>query len=290
MAELLGLYYLDQLSAAEGALIEGHLPGCAQCRESAAQAIETIASLALLSTRDRAELIDNFGALDRSGPPPGPYERFFPAEPPPAAPEPAASTENNPGPDRTGKTRPEPAVPPSVATAQPATITPVAPPRRLGIRLRAHRDRSGAGNRHRAALVRLSGLLILVLAFGGFATAALLHLRKNSAPVAIPVTTVAVNAADRSTGASLSVFLAQGENGVSVRATVGGLKTGAGYRLEAVTSDGRTLPVTSWVSDGKVRDITAEVPVPLSTLVFFTVSRPGNHPVVSAYLGSATTR
>ena len=77
VTELLGLYYLDTLGPAEGALIEAHLPECAQCREMADQVIDTVAALALLSERDREEVLDNFGALNRSGPPSERFVRFF---------------------------------------------------------------------------------------------------------------------------------------------------------------------------------------------------------------------
>jgi hypothetical protein len=148
--------------------------------------------------------------------------------------------------------------------------------------------RPQARDRRKPALVRLSGLLTLVVVIGGLAIGALLRGDRDAGSVAVPVVTAAAAAADSSTGASLSVFVTQREPGVSVRATVDGLRPGVGYRLQAVTSDGHTWPVVNWTSDGKLQDITAEVPVPLSTLVFFTVSRAGSGPVVSAYLGPGT--
>jgi hypothetical protein len=349
VTELLGLYYLDALDPAAGALIDDHLPACAECRESADRIVETIASLALLSEQDRAEMVDNFGALNRSGPPSERFVQFFAPEPepvtgkkaevappvsdsavprarpdeePPVAddaprqarrgtlapaqskdasadvapvaaqqPRSATSPQARPQVQRQPQARPNPQVRPNpqarVRAAEPV-IEPVAvpaPPRRSDPSGPSRGRSSKARNRRRAAVARLSGLLVLVVAVGGLALGALVRLKRDTGgSVVIPVVTVAATAADRSTGASLSVFLVQGENGVSVRATVGGLKSGIGYRLYAVASDGHALPVENWVSDGKVQDINAEVQMPLSSLVFFTVSRSGNHPVVSAYL------
>ncbi|HWS32533.1 MAG TPA: hypothetical protein VN408_07295 [Actinoplanes sp.] len=136
------------------------------------------------------------------------------------------------------------------------------------------------------ALVRLSVLLAMVLMIGGLSFGALLNGDEQTGAVVVPVVTAAATAADSATGASLSVFVTQQESGVTVRATVDGLQAGTGYRLQAVTSDGHAWPVVNWTSDGKLEEVTAQVQVPLSTLVFFTVSRAGNGPVVSAYLGT----
>ena len=84
VTELLGLYYLDALGRNEGGLVEDHLLICAPCRAMADQIIETIASLALLTDRDRDEVLDNFGALDRTGPPPERFVRFIADEPAPS--------------------------------------------------------------------------------------------------------------------------------------------------------------------------------------------------------------
>ena len=451
VTELLGLYYLDTLGPAEGALIEAHLPECAQCREVADQVVDTVAALALLSEQDREELLDNFGALNRSGPPSERFMQFFapdftpeesapkdggeqavaadpavsppavsaaaenvdrqprrlpfmkrkaggsepkpmdpppvapaPVAPPPVAPAPVASRPVAPPPVATpvvvssGQRVPTPIAPTPIAVAKkpvpvervvPPTAAPVkaeppaaapvevvplvevVPPveslpvgsplelpvapapscdelvREPGQRRRSRRKaaeetpasgplplappppepprppaaapvreelvgppgrRPQARDRRKPALIRLSGLLTLVVVVGGLAFGALLHGNRETGAVAVPVVTAAATAADRSTGASLSVFVTQGEAGVSVRATVDGLRSGVGYRLQAVTSDGHAWPVVNWTSDGKLQDITAEVPVPLSTLVFFTVSRAGSGPVVSAYLGPGT--
>ena len=353
VTELLGLYYLDTLGPAEGALIEAHLPECAQCREAAEQVIDTVAVLALLSERDREEMLDNFGALNRTGPPSERFVRFFApdftpdltsdlapkATTPKNGGEQAVEAEPAPAPEQLGRqprrlsfmrrkadrSEPKPMDPPPVAPA-PVALTPIAvakkpvpienpmpvvraepvakaepPPPSAPTEPRPSvtaavreelvappRRRPSVRDRRRPALIRLSCLLVLVLVLGALALGALLHGNRDAGAVAVPVVTAAATAADRSTGASLSVFVTQREDGVSVRATVDGLRSGAGYRLQAVTSDGHAWPVVNWTSDGKLQDITAEVPVPLSALVFFTVSRAGSGPVVSAYLGPGT--
>jgi hypothetical protein len=446
VTELLGLYYLDTLGPAEGDLIEAHLPHCPPCREEADRVIDTVAALALLSEKDREEVLDTFGALNRSGPPSERFVRFFaPEEPDPPDP-PAADAEPPPetrgprrlpfGRRRAAQREPEPVNAPAVAPA-PVAPPPVAPPpvapravapaatapparadsppptpvmvkaapqikptqqikparevtpasevrparevipapeakaapekkrapeveaasevkaaperkaepalleaeplelpagpppsreelvrepgqRRLARRKPAE-EKPASGplplapappvvtpaappprrdpvrpprtrNPRRSALVRSAGLLALVLAIGGLALGALFHGDGKSGTAAVPVITAAATAADRATGATLSVFVTQQEAGVSVRATVDGLQAGAGYRLQAVTSDGHAWPVVNWTSDGKLQDITAEVRVPLSTLVFFTVSRAGSGPVVSAHLAPGSIR
>nr|WP_125806120.1 zf-HC2 domain-containing protein [Actinoplanes sp. ATCC 53533] len=472
VTELLGLYYLDTLGSAEGALIEEHLPACASCRDEAQQVIDTVAALALLSERDRDEVLDSFGALNRSGPPSERFVRFFapepeadpplddaqpvaarqprrlpfrkrraavpspepvdppvapppitpppvlapppvaaplvappaiasrPVAPPPVAPRPVApppvsvpSAVPDPEPVKPSKgklakaeptpiaaakqpvpidqkpvvkppapveQKPEvkppeqkPAVKPPAPVVQkpveqssvvkpavqkpveqpsvvkpavqkpveqpsvvkpveqkpvvklepPAFVLPQSPaPRRaelvrrevsearppLALELELVRPRGR--NPRRTALIRMSMLLTLVLVIGGLALGALLRGEREARTAAVPVVTAAATAADRTTGASLSVFVTQQEAGVNVRATVDGLRPGVGYRLQAVTSDGHAWPVVNWTSDGKLQEITADVGVPLSTLVFFTVSRAGSGPVVSAYLGPGGAR
>ena len=321
VTELLGLYYLDTLGPADGAVVESHLPTCAECRESAEQAVETIALLALLSERDRDEVLDNFGALNRTGPPSERFVRFFAPDPEPSAsdeqPAPLAPTSDFPDehapeldePGRAPRRRlfgkrkaaaaaePEPpqaSEPAPAAVAAKVEPSPPPPPPAAepiielsGDSARSRRDELVGPPRRkprRSALIRASALLVLVVVLGGLAVGALVHGPGASGPAAVPVVTAAATAADSSTGASLSVFVTQREGGVNVRATVNGLRAGAGYRLQAVTYDGHAWPVVNWTSDGKLQDITADVQVPISALVFFTVSRAGSGPAVSAYL------
>jgi hypothetical protein len=138
-----------------------------------------------------------------------------------------------------------------------------------------------------------AGLLAIVLVTGGLALGALLNggsdVSSDDAgkPVAVAAT-VAAKAADDATGASMSVIVIEQGDGVSIQATVGGLSNGSGYRLQAVTTDGHTRPIANWTSDGKVQELNGKLPVPISSLVLFTVNLANQGPVVSAYLGPNT--
>jgi hypothetical protein len=77
VTELVGLYYLDALGREENDTVERHLADCEECREEAARAVDAVAMLAFLSDEDRQELVDNYGALDRVGPPSERFVRFF---------------------------------------------------------------------------------------------------------------------------------------------------------------------------------------------------------------------
>ncbi|MFE9191952.1 hypothetical protein ACFYL6_20310 [Micromonospora sp. NPDC007208] len=83
VTELLTLYYLDALDRVEGRLVAAHLGDCTDCRGAAEAVIETIAVLALLPEKDREELLDNFGALNRAGPPPARFVEFLAHQPEP---------------------------------------------------------------------------------------------------------------------------------------------------------------------------------------------------------------
>ncbi|MGC4852151.1 hypothetical protein ACLQ24_01850 [Micromonospora sp. DT4] len=83
VTELLTPYYLDVLDRVEGSLVTAHLGDCADCRDAAEAVIETIAVLALLPEKDREELLDNFGALNRTGPPPARFVEFLAHQPEP---------------------------------------------------------------------------------------------------------------------------------------------------------------------------------------------------------------
>ncbi|MFI7602656.1 zf-HC2 domain-containing protein [Actinoplanes sp. NPDC049681] len=245
VTDLLGLYYMDALDRSQGDAVERHLQSCPRCRSAADETIETIAALELLPEDDRRELLANFGALHRTGPPPARFARFF----------------GEPRVDEPDKGSP------------PGRSGPTAPPARRTFRMR---------NRRTAALLRNGVLLAVVLVVAGLAVGALLRTPAGSSA---PSTTVAATAADDRTGASLSVSATQPEDGVvTIRATVNGLRAGRGYQLHAVTTDGRTVPVLTWTSDGKVQELSGDVQVPLAALSLFTVVLAGEGPVVSAYL------
>ncbi|MGV9210259.1 hypothetical protein ACTFTM_00170 [Micromonospora sp. RB23] len=116
--ELLTPYYLDMLDRVEGPLVTAHLDDCADCRGAADAVIETIAVLALLPEADREELLDNFGALNRTGPPPARFVEFLAHEP---EPEPA------PGLRRRLRDRAGPGSSRAAQVAAPAVPSPAAP-------------------------------------------------------------------------------------------------------------------------------------------------------------------
>lgn len=165
-----------------------------------------------------------------------------------------------------------------------------------GVKSNAREDApSGPSARRRPRLTRRTrglvgagGLLVVALAVGGLATGALLN-GSDQAPAESKVVTAAATAADGTTGASVSVFVTEQQDGsVNVRATVNGLRAGAGYRLRAVLTDGRILPVVNWTGSGSVQDVTGIVQARLAQLSFFTVTRPDNSAVVSVYLPQAS--
>ncbi|MEU5785991.1 hypothetical protein [Micromonospora lupini] len=83
VTELLTPYYLDVLDRVEGPLVAAHLGACTDCQGAAETVIETIAVLALLPEKAREELLDNFGALNRTGPPPARFVEFLAHQPEP---------------------------------------------------------------------------------------------------------------------------------------------------------------------------------------------------------------
>ncbi|MEU8167238.1 zf-HC2 domain-containing protein [Micromonospora sp. NPDC049004] len=135
----------------------------------------------------------------------------------------------------------------------------------------------------RLRLIRASGLLVLVLVLAGLGLGAIV--RGPETDDATTVATVAAKASDTRSGASASVFLTEDEDGVTVRATVSGLRSGTRYVLYAVTSDGDSQPVGRWAGTSPVHEVTGELDgVRLKELSFFTVSPEAGGVVVSVYL------
>ncbi|PRY29560.1 hypothetical protein CLV70_106281 [Pseudosporangium ferrugineum] len=128
-------------------------------------------------------------------------------------------------------------------------------------------------------------MLAVVLVVAGLAIGALLRSPDGSST---SVTTVAATAANDGTGASLSISATQREGGgVTIHATVNGLKAAKAYRLYAVTTDGQEFSLQNWTSDGKVQELSGGADVSLGALSYFTVVQAGAGRVVSAYLTSA---
>jgi hypothetical protein len=131
-------------------------------------------------------------------------------------------------------------------------------------------------------LLRAGALLALVLVVAGLGLATLVR-SPQGGPT--PIVTAAAEATDRTTGASASVTVSdEDDEGVTIRATVSGLREGTDYLLYAVTSDGGTQEVTRWTGTAAVQDVSGRLPVRLDDLSFFTVALAGGGPVVSVYL------
>jgi Putative zinc-finger len=130
-------------------------------------------------------------------------------------------------------------------------------------------------------LLSIGGLAAVVVLSIGVVLGSTLGGPDGSGPTSV---TLAATAADRVSGATLSVSVTGDRSGVTVRATVTGLVEGARYELYAVDRHGRTSVVSTWIGSSGVREVTGSVPVAPDDLSFFTVTQGDGSPVVSAYL------
>jgi hypothetical protein len=142
--------------------------------------------------------------------------------------------------------------------------------------------RPGEKRRRTGKLVKAGALLALVLVVAGLGLATLVR-SPQGGPT--PLLTAAAEATDRTTGVSASVTVSDEDNdGVTIRATVSGLRERTDYLLYAVTSDSSTREVTRWTGTAAVQDVSGRLPVRLDDLSFFTVALASGGPVVSVYL------
>jgi hypothetical protein len=181
-------------------------------------------------------------------------------------------------------------VPGTAATPPPAPArTPPPVPARGGTGPVRPSGRGGStrpGDRRRTGrtgkLLQAGALLALVLVVAGLGLATLVRSPQGEPT---PVLTAAAVATDDTTGASASVSVSDnGGDGVTIRATVSGLRAGTSYVLWAVTSDSATGEVARWTGTAAVQDVSGTLPVRIDDLSFFTVSLAGGGPVVSVYL------
>ncbi len=170
---------------------------------------------------------------------------------------------------------------PSAQRTEPGTRTDSRRPgdarrsgRRSGLPVRLRRRRT-------RLLLSIGGLAALVVLSIGVVLGSALVGSNGTGPTGI---TLAATAADRVSGASLSVSVTGDHGGVTIRATVTGLVEGSRYELYAVDSDGKTWVVSTWIGSSGVRELTGSLPVPVSRLSFFTVVQGEGTTVVSAYL------
>jgi anti-sigma factor RsiW len=248
LRESLGLYLLGALSGEEREAVERHLAGCLPCCVEANELGAAVDALALLPQRDVHELIAECG-IDES-------DAAVPARVGPVVSRGART-------GRTARLR--------RAALRRSVGEPHAPVKRW------------AGSRRRAWTIGAC-VLAVVLTAGvalGFALASGSDGGRQPAGITLAAT---ATAADRASGATLSVFVTGDERHTDIRAVVSGLQDGQSYQLFVVTSRGRTIVVSQWPGSNRVREITGWVQAPADTLVFFTVATLGGSPVVSAYL------
>jgi hypothetical protein len=167
--------------------------------------------------------------------------------------------------------------PPAPARAPARSGTGPVRPSGRGGSTRPGQKRGRAGK-----LLRAGSLLALVLVLAGLGLATLVRSPQGKPT---PVVTAAAVATDETTGASASVMVtSEGDDGVTIRATVSGLREGTAYVLYAVTADSATGEVTRWTGTAAVQDVSGFLPVRIGDLSFFTVSLADGGPVVSVYL------
>ncbi|MGC4806709.1 zf-HC2 domain-containing protein [Micromonospora sp. DT233] len=277
--QLLGPYLLGVLDARERDAVEHHLAVCPACLAECDELGEVVAMLALISEEDGREIVEEFGAPPLAAPEPA--NATAPAPRPLAAATPLASEVTRtvaaipPGPDRPTTD----AVPPGRSPASvvgPAHRRPSSAPASRPKNRRRVRVRSLLGIAGPVLVVLASAVAFIGLAGGGEDGGG-----KPTAPVEVAL---AASAAASTDGATLSVVAAGPDGSVTVRATVTGLKTGVRYQLHAVTTDGATHPVAAWPGSADAREVTGEVPVPVSALSFFAVTRADGTAVLSAYV------
>lgn len=158
------------------------------------------------------------------------------------------------------------AAPPTPVAAPPAPTAPSPTPTPA----RPHRvDPTRRRNWSRPQLVVLGLAVLMAIGIGGLG-GFIAGRGQSTSPTSISL--VAVGDGGES-DASMSVFVLNRRDGVSVHATVIGLEAGARYRLLAVTAEGRTLVVTEWWGQEKAQEISGDLDVPASSLAFFSVIR-----------------
>lgn len=245
----LGLFALGALDATEREQVERHLADCDLCRQEADELISTAGAFAAFSDQDRHEIVSEFGLPRPAG------RSLAPAAPPTAAVGAPPSTGRRLarlfGPGRVGRSGPP---------GRPAGSGPGRTGRHSGL----------LGVAGLAVVVLISIGLFVTLLTGGPDTG-----RKDQA-VSLAATAGTVS------GVSLSVVAIAEGDGVTVRATVTGLRADTTYRLYAVGADKVPRLVTTWVGSATAREVTGKAPVALSDLAFFSVTRADGTPVVSA--------
>jgi anti-sigma factor RsiW len=256
----LSLYLIGVLPADESTAFERHLGTCTSCQSEADRVGEAALLLALLPDADRDRLVAEFG--------PAPVERTpVTADPPAVVPLPGAAAPltggavvGRPGGAAVGR-------PGGAAVGRPggAVGGPVRPPR--------HHWRS-----RRLRLVG-AGLAVVLIVLAG---AIVGQPTRNWLSGADPSTTLVANAADESTGATLSVTVTARGDEVTLRAAITGLTADAVYRLYVTDIDGRSWELVASTGTGRPQEVTADCPVTLDRILRFSVTAADGSLVVAA--------
>ncbi|GAA4215745.1 hypothetical protein GCM10022220_44790 [Actinocatenispora rupis] len=305
----LGLYLLGAVDAAERATIERHLATCDACRAESDELAATVAAVALIPDDDRRSIVAEFGipgpAPSRSQPPSTPQSPESEVAPAPKVPAAQAPAPDRPVPTVTPPVPPGPVPGNPVALddqAAPGTSTEVAPEsagagagdvvpgsRRRRTALPFVRPGSGPRpvrpgrsrpRRRTRGLVGIGSLVVVVLASAGIFVGLAVDGGRPDPPRRTAISLAATAAT--TTGATLSAVAVAHGDGITVRASVSGLRSDTHYQLYVVAASGATHVVATWAGSSRPREITGEAPLAVSDLVFFTVARADGTPVVSA--------
>ncbi|MGW0435128.1 zf-HC2 domain-containing protein [Micromonospora sp. NPDC003197] len=237
----LGLYLAGAVSSDEQARIEEHLTNCEVCLGEADELSQVVAALALLTETDRRELVAEFGTQNSR-------DALADAAGSPSSSAPGVgSSSPSPRPSNASGPRQQP-------TAQTGPGRGARSPRR---------------SRPRSLLVIAGVVTLLVLSIGALSWSTLDEPQRPPNGV-----TLVADAADRSTGASLSVVVTDDgqDDRATVRATVAGLRPGHRYRLYATDRDGQIWELAVLTGRDGTQDVEASCPVPLDALARFSVT------------------
>jgi hypothetical protein len=244
----LGLYLSGALHDEERTAVELHLARCAQCLADAEALGEAVAMLSLLTEDDRRELVAEYGVGA-----PGRTPEPAPSSPVTAPPALARRPARGPG----GGTRP------------------------AGRRESGRRD---SGRRSRLTLT-VAGLGVVLLFAVGFALGRPLVAGWLGGGSAV---TLVTNAADQTTGASLTVTLSQQGQKVTMEATVDGLRPGALYRFSVTDLAQTTHEIAVLTGTGSAQTLDRTSPVPLDRVDRFSVTAEDGSLVVVAVVDRTT--
>lgn len=246
---MLGAYYLDALSLEENRDIESHLGGCELCRAAVHEIVEAVAVLAFVDDEGRRTLLEDFGALHRSGPPTAAFEKFGPG--------PVTSDWNY---DLAVGWRSTQGLAKRTAPSSGSGGSGVArglpwrPPNRV------NRMRSLAST----GFLLVAAVLVMTLS-----GVALLRGAWDT-----PAAGATATAAREARGIAVSIFATEDAEGLLIRSAVSGMQPGASYLLSAVSADGRSMPVVRWTATGTEREWAGRIAQRLSNVVSVTLMQP----------------